>query len=97
MHYKDILESYYKVNENNPENSAKRLHNMVNKILRSFGGITDSDRDECYSIANLYISKYINDQLKKGIEDIDEKEFNKLMYFGISNQHQKEQSLPVIQ
>ena len=45
MHYKDILESYYKVNENNQENSAKRLHNMVNKILRSFGGITDSDRD----------------------------------------------------
>lgn len=89
MHYKDILESYYKVNENNPENSAKRLHNMVNKILRSFGGITDSDRDECYSIANLYISKYINDQLKKGIEDIDEKEFNKLMYFGISNKIKK--------
>lgn len=89
MHYKDILESYYKVNENNPENSAKRLHNMVNKILKSFGGITDSDRDECYSIANLYISKYINDQLKKGIEDIDEKEFNKLMYFGISNKIKK--------
>lgn len=89
MHYKDILESYYKVNENNPENSAKRLYNMVNKILRSFGGITDSDRDECYSIANLYISKYINDQLKKGIEDIDEKEFNKLMYFGISNKIKK--------
>ena len=89
MHYKDILESYYKVNENNPENSAKRLHNMVNKILKSFGGITESDRDECYSIANLYISKYINDQLKKGIEDIDEKEFNKLMYFGISNKIKK--------
>lgn len=89
MHYTQILESYYKVNENNPENSAKRLHNMVNKILKSFGGITDSDRDECYSIANLYISKYINDQLKKGIEDIDEKEFNKLMYFGISNKIKK--------
>lgn len=89
MHYKDILESYYKVNEDKPENSAKRLHNMVNKILKSFGGITDSDRDECYSIANLYISKYINDQLKKGIEDIDEKEFNKLMYYGISNKIKK--------
>ncbi len=89
MHYKDILESYYKVNEDKPEESAKRLHNMVNKILKRFGGITDSDRDECYSIANLYISKYINNQLEDGIEDIDEKEFNNLMYFGISNKIKK--------
>ena len=89
MHYKDILESYYKVNEDKPEESAKRLHNMVNKILKRFGGITDSDRDECYSIANLEITKYINDQLEDGIEDIDEKEFNNLMYFGISNKIKK--------
>ena len=89
MHYKDILESYYKVNQDKPEESAKRLHNIVNKILKRFGGITDSDRDECYSIANLYISKYINEQLKNGIEDIDEKEFNNLMYFGISNKIKK--------
>lgn len=89
MYYKDILESYYKVNEDKPEESAKRLHNMVNKILKRFGGITDSDRDECYSIANLEITKYINDQLEDGIEDIDEKEFNNLMYFGISNKIKK--------
>ena len=89
MHYKDILESYYKVNEDKLEESAKRLHNMVNKILKRFGGITDSDRDECYSIANLEITKYINDQLEDGIEDIDEKEFNNLMYFGISNKIKK--------
>lgn len=89
MHYTQILESYYKVNEDNPEESAKRLHNMVNKILKSFGGITDSDRDECYSIANLYISKYINSKLKDNVEDFDEKEFNNLMYFGISNKIKK--------
>lgn len=89
MHYKDILESYYKVNEDKPEESAKRLHNMVNKILKRFGGITDSDRDECYSIANLYISKYVNGKLEDGIEDFDEKEFNNLMYFGISNKIKK--------
>ena len=84
MHYTQILESYYKVNENNPEDSAKRLHNMVNKILKSFGGITDSDRDECYSIANLEITKYIKSQLDKGIEDFDEDKFNGFIYFAIS-------------
>lgn len=89
MHYIQILESYYKVNEDNPGESAKRLHNMVNKILKSFGGITDYDRDECYSIANLYISKYINSKLKDNVEDFDEKEFNNLMYFGISNKIKK--------
>lgn len=72
MHYKDILESYYKVNEDKPEESAKKLHNVVDKILKQFGGITDIDRDECYSIANLEITKYIKSQLDKGIEDFDE-------------------------
>ena len=60
MHYKDILESYYEINEDHPENSARKLHNFVDKILSEFGGITDFDKDECYSIANLYIAKYIN-------------------------------------
>lgn len=84
MHYKDILESYYKVNENNPEESAKKLHNVVDKILKQFGGITDIDRDECYSIANLEITKYIKSQLDKGIEDFDEDKFNGFIYFAIS-------------
>lgn len=84
MHYTQILESYYKVNENNPEESAKRLHNVVDKILKQFGGITDIDRDECYSIANLEITKYIKSQLDQGIEDYDEDKFNGFIYFAIS-------------
>ena len=84
MHYKDILESYYKVNEDKPEESAKKLHNVVDKILKQFGGITDIDRDECYSIANLEITKYIKSQLDKGIEDFDEDKFNGFIYFAIS-------------
>lgn len=85
MHYKEILESYYKVNEDKPEESAKKLHNMVDKILSQFGGITDFDREECYSIANLEITKYVKNQLDKGIEDLDEDKFNGYMYFGITN------------
>lgn len=85
MHYKEILESYYKVNEDKPEESAKKLHTMVDKILSKFGGITDFDREECYSIANLYISKYIKSQLDQNIEDFDEDKFNGYMYFGITN------------
>ena len=88
MHYTQILESYYKVNENNPEESAKKLHNVVDKILKQFGGITDIDRDECYSIANLEITKYVNSQLEQGIEDFDENKFNGFMYFAISNKKQ---------
>lgn len=84
MHYKDILESYYKVNEDKPEESAKKLHNVIDKILKQFGGITDIDRDECYSIANLEITKYIKSQLDKGIEDFDEDKFNGFIYFAIS-------------
>lgn len=85
MHYKEILESYYKVNEDKPEESAKKLHSMVDKILSQFGGITDFDKEECYSIANLYISKYIKNQLDQNIEDFDEDKFNGYMYFGITN------------
>lgn len=85
MHYKEILESYYKANEDKPEESAKKLHNMVDKILSQFGGITDFDKEECYSIANLYISKYIKSQLDQNIEDFDEDKFNGYMYFGITN------------
>ena len=84
MHYKDILESYYEINEDYPENSARKLHNVVDKILKQFGGITDIDRDECYSIANLEITKYIKSQLDKGIEDFDEDKFNGFIYFAIS-------------
>ena len=42
----EILNSYY-------ENNAAKLHKMVNQIFyRKFGGITDRDMDEFYSVAN---------------------------------------------
>lgn len=33
-------------------NNARKLHRMVDKILRKFGGIYDKDRDDFYSVAN---------------------------------------------
>ncbi len=40
-----ILNTYYKDN-------AKRLHQMVDKILLKFGGLSDKDMDDFYSLAN---------------------------------------------
>lgn len=40
-----ILNTYY-------ENNAKKLHEMVDKILLKFGGLSDKDRDDFYSLAN---------------------------------------------
>ena len=40
-----ILADYY--NEN-----GEKLHKVVDKILRKFGGISDKDRDDFYSLAN---------------------------------------------
>ncbi len=40
-----ILNTYYTDN-------AKKLHNMVDKILSKFGGISDKDMDDFYSLAN---------------------------------------------
>lgn len=42
---KEILMSYYK-------NNAKKLHEVVNKILLRFGGLSDKDVDDFYSLAN---------------------------------------------
>lgn len=41
----EILISYY-------ANNAKKLHNMVDKILLKFGGLSDKDFDDFYSLAN---------------------------------------------
>lgn len=41
----DILDTYYADN-------AKKLHRMVDKILCKFGGLSDKDRDDFYSLAN---------------------------------------------
>lgn len=40
-----ILVTYY-------SNNAKKLHNTVDKILLKFGGISDKDMDDFYSLAN---------------------------------------------
>lgn len=34
------------------EDNAKRLHNTVDKILLKFGGLSDKDKDDFYSLAN---------------------------------------------
>lgn len=40
-----ILNAYYADN-------ARKLHNMVDKILLKFGGLLDKDKDDFYSLAN---------------------------------------------
>lgn len=40
-----ILITYY-------SNNARKLHKMVNKILMKFGGLSDKDLDDFYSLAN---------------------------------------------
>ena len=40
-----ILHTYY-------ENNAKKLHKMVDRILLKFGGLTDKDLGDFYSLAN---------------------------------------------
>ena len=41
----NILNAYY-------ANNAKKLHKTVDKILCKFGGLSDKDRDDFYSLAN---------------------------------------------
>ena len=40
-----ILSAYY-------ENNARKLRGTVDKILLKFGGLSDKDRDDFYSLAN---------------------------------------------
>ena len=47
-----ILKGYY-------ENNAKKLHNIVDKILLKFGGLSEKDRDDFYSLANEVFSDII--------------------------------------
>ena len=41
----DILDAYYADN-------AKKLHKVVDRILSKFGGLSNKDRDDFYSLAN---------------------------------------------
>lgn len=47
-----ILNKYY-------ENNAKKLHNLVDKILSKFGGLSNKDTDDFYSLANEVFSDVI--------------------------------------
>lgn len=54
-----IINTYY-------ENNAQKLHRMVDKILLKFGGLSNKDLDDFYSLANEVfvdvIRKYDNSQ-----------------------------------
>lgn len=54
-----ILSRYY-------QNNAKKLHKVVDKILLKFGGLSDKDLDDFYSLANEVfvdvIKRYDNSQ-----------------------------------
>lgn len=45
METEQFLAGYY-------ENDAEKLHGMVDRILLRFGGISEKDRDDFYSVAN---------------------------------------------
>ena len=45
-----ILNTYYADN-------AKKLHKIVDKILLKFGGLSDQDRDDFYSLANELLDR----------------------------------------
>lgn len=45
MLHRQILDSYYTDN-------ARKLHKTVDKIIAKFGGLSDKDKDDFYSLAN---------------------------------------------
>lgn len=49
-----IINDYY-------ENRAKKLHKIVDKILLKYGGISDKDKDDFYSLANEVFALSIRD------------------------------------
>lgn len=50
----DVILEYY--NDN-----AKKLHAVVDKLLKKFGGISEKDRDDFYSLANEVFTKILSD------------------------------------
>lgn len=56
-------------------NNAKKIHKMVDKILKKFGGITQDDIEECYGIAYEVFTKLIN-----GDEYDSSKPFHSMFY-----------------
>lgn len=66
-----ILNEYY-------EDNARKLHQMVDKILCRFGGLSDKDRDDFYSLAN----EVFTDAMKKYD---DSQPFASFLYSCLSN------------
>lgn len=62
MENEQILEEYYK-------NNGKKLHSMVDKILRKFCGIYLKDYDDFYSLSNEVFVEVLNGY--DGIRDFD--------------------------
>ena len=66
-----ILNAYY-------SNNAKKLHSVVDKILIRFGGLTDKDIDDFYSLAN----EVFVDVLRRYD---DSQSFDKFLYSCLTN------------
>ena len=50
-----------KVTEQYYENNAEKLHKMVDKILKKYGGLSQKDTDDFYSLANEVFWVAVND------------------------------------
>lgn len=66
MDIAQVTEQYYK-------NNAEKLHKMVDKILKGFGGLSQKDTDDFYSLANEVFWIAVNDFNGKG-------DFNGFLY-----------------
>lgn len=53
MNMEQILAAYY-------QDNAKKLYRMVDKILLKFGGLSDKDLDDFYSLANEVFAEVMN-------------------------------------
>ena len=54
MNREELLTEYY-------DHDAKKLHNLVDRMLKKFGGISDKDLDDFYSLANEVFAIALND------------------------------------
>ena len=54
MDIAQVTEQYY-------ENNAEKLHKMVDKIIKGFGGLSQKDADDFYSLANEVFWIAVND------------------------------------
>ena len=74
----ELLKAYYADN-------AKKLRGLVDKILSKFGGLSDKDRDDFYSLAN----EVFVDTMRR-CEDIEA--FDVFLYACLSNKIKTEMS-----